>query len=59
MTDTSYKAWAIKAPDGSLNRIPDGTEGMGDYSKLYFEKPTYRLKEGYRCVRVTVQEMQE
>lgn len=49
-------AWAIKAPDGSLNKI---YSEPNDYSKLYFEKPLFRISEGYRCVRVKIEEVAE
>jgi len=53
------KAWAIKAPDGVISikhlykRKADLIDFIGDtlYNNL--------IEDGYRCVRVTVQECKE
>lgn len=56
---TAIPAWAIKAPDGNyVVNTRNDTEDKA-WNTIVLDLKKMALERGYRCVRVTVQEMQE
>jgi len=59
---TAVKAWAIKAPDGSIILKSLGSTKDAVENKFLQSQPAFRIftfeAEGYRCVRVRVEEIE-
>jgi hypothetical protein len=59
---TAIAAWAIKAPDGSIDVSTIRKEEWhvkAGYIKMYGRDPwNYLIDHGYRCVRVRVEEIE-